>query len=359
MIIGKIRAHFLKMQVMRYHKVRYTNHFKSLKHRRKLTREQKKEVQDYYTSLIGKKVPLYGHEFFYSRTGFFTKDYFPPNVHACDVVPRANVGNRMLAFGDKNMCDFLFPGENIVHSLLKNMNGYYYFEGNPVSEEEAVALCGNLDRVIIKPSTQGAGRGVLLFSSKEGVTDLSGKTVSQLFKEYKKNFLVQEWIRQHKDLAALNSSSVNTIRILSYRSRMEILIILSILRIGRSGSVIDNQCAGGIAATIQKDGTLEAVAYGGYEQDDVRKSDSGIVLDGYEVPSYDKAVEMVKRMHLRLPFFDMVAWDVAIQEDGEPVLIEFNTSPGLFEENILSAYGEYTERILKELWPRPNTKFHY
>ena len=359
MIIGKMVSHFHKMREMRLHKVRYTGHFKSLKHRRKLTREQKKEVQDYYISMIGKKVPLYGHEFFYSRTGFFTKEYFPPNVHHCDIVPKANMFSRVAAFSDKNMCDFLFPGENVAPSLLKNMNGYYYFEGNPVTEEEAVALCGDLDRVIIKPSGLSSGRGIQIFSSRDGVTDLSGKTVGELFKEYKKNFLVQKWIRQHKDLAALNSSSVNTIRILSYRSGMEVLIILSILRIGRSGSVIDNQCAGGIAVSISKDGRLEKEGYGGYEQDDIFKTDSGIVLEGYQVPSYDKTIEMVKRLHLRLPFFDMVAWDVAIQEDGEPVLIEFNTNPGLFEENIKSGYGEYTERIIKELWPRPNNRFPY
>ena len=267
--------------------------------------------------------------------------------------------SRVAAFSDKNMCDFLFPGENVAPSLLKNMNGYYYFEGNPVTEEEAVALCGDLDRVIIKPSGLSSGRGIQIFSSRDGVTDLSGKTVGELFKEYKKNYLVQKWIRQHKDLAALNSSSVNTIRILSYRSGMEVLIILSILRIGRSGSVIDNQCAGGIAVSISKDGRLEKEGYGGYEQDDIFKTDSGIVLEGYQVPSYDKTIEMVKRLHLRLPFFDMVAWDVAIQEDGEPVLIEFNTNPGLFEENIKSGYGEYTERIIKELWPRPNNRFPY
>lgn len=264
---------------------------------------------------------------------------------------------RMKAFGDKNICDFLLPGENIVHSIVKNINGYYYYEGRPVSKDEAIALCQNMEKVIIKPSGKSKGQSVQLFSAKDGITDIKGKSVRQLFESYKKDFLVQEWVKQHKDMAALNPTSVNTIRILSYRSGMEVLIIYSVVRIGRSGSVIDNQSAGGISTTIDKDGKLGKCAFGGYAEDNIDRTDTGVILEGYQLPSYDKAIDMVKRLHLKLPFFDILGWDVAIQEDGEPVLIEFNTSPGLSQSAFKSGMGENTERIIKELWPKPNTWF--
>lgn len=348
---------YKKKREMKKWEVRITKNFKDLEHRRKLTKAQKKEVQDFYMDMIGKKVPLYCHEYFYSRTGHFTKEYVPNNIYHCELVPKANQHRLQGAFGDKNMCDFLFPGENIVHSILKNMNGYYYFEGKPVSEDEAVALCGNLEKVIIKPSRESEGRGVQMFNAKNGVTDIDGKTVAQLFKEYKKDFLVQDWVRQHEGMAALNPTSVNTMRILSYRSGMEVLIIYSVVRIGRSGSVVDNQCAGGISTTISKGGKLGKAAFGGFSTDNIDHTDTGIVLEGYQLPSYDKAIEMVKRLHLKLPYFNLVGWDVAIQEDGEPVLIEFNTNPGLSQSAFKSGMGEYTERIIRELWPRPNTWF--
>ena len=342
---------------MKKWEMKITRNFKDLENHRKLTKKQKKEVQDFYLGLIGRKVSLYCHEYFYSRTGHFNKEYVPNNLYHCELVPKANIHRLQPAFGDKNMCDLLFPGENIVHSILKNMNGYYYYEGRPISEEDAFVLCQNLNEVIIKPSKESKGKGVQLFSSKDGITDLDGKTIRQLFAEYGKNFLVQDWVRQHKDMKALNPSSVNTIRILSYRSGMEVLIIYSVVRIGRSGEVIDNQCAGGISTTVGKDGTLGKYAFGGYAADGIEKTDSGVLLDGYKVPSYDKAIEMVKRLHLKLPFFNIVGWDVAIQEDGEPVLIEFNTNPGLSQSAFGSGMGEYTERIIRELWPRPNTWF--
>ena len=357
-MLGKMFTKFRKMREMKKWKKIITCNFKYLEHRRKLTPKQKKEVQDFYKNMIGKEIPLYCHEYFYSRTGVFTKDYVPNNIYHCELVPKANVHHLQGAFGDKNMCDFLFPGENVVHSILKNMNGYYYYEGKPVSEEEAIMLCQNLEKVIIKPSKESKGIGVRLFSAKDGVTDLNERTISQLFKEYKRDFLIQEWVKQHEVMAALNPTSVNTMRILSYRSGMEVLIIYSVVRIGRSGSVVDNQCAGGISTTIDKNGRLGKTAYGGYSSDDIIKTDTGIILDGYQLPSYDKAIEMVKRLHLKLPFFNIVGWDVAIQVDGEPVLIEFNTNPGLSQSAFKSGMGEYTERIIRELWPRPNTWFH-
>lgn len=356
-LLGKLLIGFRKRREMKKWEVRITKNFKDLEHRRKLSKEQKKEVQDFYMNMIGKKIPLYCHEYFYSRTGHFTKEYVPNNVYHCEIVPKANVHKLQGPLGDKNMCDFLFPGENIAHSILKNMNGYYYFEGQPVSEEEAIARSQNLKRVIIKPARESQGHGVQIFSAQDGVTDLDGKTVAQLFKEYKKDFLVQEWVKQHKDMAALNPTSVNTMRILSYRSGMEVLIIYSVVRIGRNGAVVDNQCAGGISTTISKEGKLGKEAFGGYSKDNILATDTGVVLDGYQLPSYDKVIEMVKRLHLKLPYFNLVGWDMAVQEDGEPVLIEFNTNPGLSQSAFKSGMGEYTERIIRELWPRPNTWF--
>lgn len=351
----KLRIRYAKWREMRRRKLIITRNYKKLKVHRKLTKEQKKEVQDFYVPLIGKKIDVHCHEYFYSRTGVFNKEYVPVNFYHCEIVPRANVRYVGSVLNDKNMCDMLFPGENVVHTILKNMNGYYYYEGRPVSEEEAVSLCKNLEEVMIKPSLKSKGKGISLFSAKDGVTNIENKTIGQLFKEYEKDFLIQVWVRQHKDMAALNPSSVNTLRILSYRSGMEVLIIYCVVRIGRSGQVIDNQSAGGMSTTLTEDGKLGKYAFGGYLEDNIEKTDTGIVLDGYQVPSFDKAIAMVKRLHLQLPFLDIVGWDVAIQEDGEPVLIEFNVNPGLSESAFKSGMGKYTERIIREVWPRPNT----
>lgn len=346
-----------KKQELKRWKTRITKNFKDLEVRRKLTKEQKNEVQEFYKSMIGRKVDLYSHEYFYSRTGVFTKEYVPTNLYHCELLPKANKRNLSPAYGDKNICDILFPDEKQPKTILKNMNGYFYYEGKAVSREDAIRLCSDLENVIVKPTKSSEGKGIKRINIKNGIVDKTGESVAKLFEDYSKDFQIQECIQQHERMAALNPSSVNTMRILSYRSGMEILIIYSVVRIGRLGSDVDNQCAGGISTIITKDGKLGSKAFGGFSTDNIVKTDTGVVLDGYQLPSYDKAINMIKRLHLKLPFFDIVGWDIAIGQDGEPILIEFNTNPGLSQSAFCSGMGEYTERIIRELWPKKNSLF--
>ena len=230
------------------------------------------------------------------------------------------------------------------------------YSGEPVTEEEAIKRCQNLSHAIIKPSLYSRGKGIQALEIKDGITNLDHQSIQEVFKSYKKNFQIQERIRQHAKMSELNPSSVNTIRIVTFRSGMEILLISVVVRIGRKGAVIDNQCAGGISAVIDENGKLGKYGFGGFDDDNILKTDTGVTLEGFEIPSFDKALETVKKLHFQLPFFDLIGWDIAIAEDGEPILIEWNTMVGLSQSAYGPGFGKYTERILRELWPRKNTR---
>ena len=209
--------------------------------------------------------------------------------------------------------------------------------------------------MIIKPSLEKHGNGVRSLEVVNGISNHDGATIANVFAKYGKNYQIQERVKQHERMSALNPTSVNTLRIVTYRSGMDVLIIYVVIRIGRSGQVIDNQCAGGISVVVDKNGRLGKYAYGGYNEDSITKTDSGIELEGYEVPSFDKAIEAVKRQHYYLPFFDIIGWDIAIDDEGDPVVLEWNANVGLSQSAYGPGFGEYTERIIKELWPRKNS----
>lgn len=69
--------------------------------------------------MIGEKVPLYSHEYFYSRTGFFTKEYVPTNLYHCELVRKANFYPFMYFYSDQNMQEILLDKENTAHVILK------------------------------------------------------------------------------------------------------------------------------------------------------------------------------------------------------------------------------------------------
>ena len=57
-MIGKLINKIHKKREMKKWEIRITKNFKDLENRRRLTKEQKAEVQDFYKDMIGKKVPL-------------------------------------------------------------------------------------------------------------------------------------------------------------------------------------------------------------------------------------------------------------------------------------------------------------
>ena len=333
------------------------NSLKKLPDKKELTKDQKKEIQDFYKGIIGKKVSLSSHEYFYSRTGIYSKEYIPRGLYHVELFPKANVEPYREAYANKNMIDVLFPNVKHAHTILKRMNGYFYFENKPVSKSEAIELCSNLTNAIIKPVLDHSGHGVHSLEVQNGKTNIDGLSIEQLFNKYGTDFQIQERLKQHERMNALNPTSVNTLRILTYRSDMEVLLIYSVVRIGRKGQVIDNQSAGGMSTIIGEDGKLGKYAFGGYLEDQIEKTDVGTVLDGFKIPSYFKAIEMVKQLHYQLPYFKLIGWDIAIDEEGDPVIIEWNTEPGLSQSAFGPGFGKYTERILRELWPRKNTQY--
>lgn len=320
-----------------------------------LTKDQAQEVQSFYSMLLGHPIPLDWHNYFTARTGVYSKLYFPTSEYKTSIVGRLNVYPLKRAYTDKNMTNIILPNTKQPKVFLKNMNGYFYFEGVPVSREEAIEKSGDLGEVIMKPSLTARGQGVVKLNLQKKINVEDRKSLSQIFDEYKKDYLIEELVRQHPDMAALNESSVNTIRFLSYRSGMEVYIVYSVIRIGRMNQTIDNESAGGISAKIDEDGKIAQFAYGAPGVDKVEYTDSGVKLKGYQVPSYRKAVEFVKEQHLYLPFFDLVAWDVAIDVNGDPVMIEFNMTPDLSQSANGPAFGQYTEMILKDAMSRYNT----
>lgn len=330
--------------------------YKKLTSGPELTKEQEREIRKYYKDLLGIKVSLEWHRYFYKRTGRYSPKYIPTDLYYSSLIEKFNRYPFNEAYTDKNLTDRLLTGIRQPETILKNTKGYYYLGNEPVSREAAIEACRNLGEAIIKPTFTAHGEGVKKISVHEGVTSVKGMSVEQLFDSYNPNFMIQKVIHQHPDMAALNPSSVNTIRILTYRSGMEILVLYTVIRIGRKGFDVDNETAGGISTKINPDGTLCKYAFGAIGDEYVEKTDSGVVLEGYSIPSYQAAVEAVKNQHYYIPHFDLIGWDIAIEEDGQPVLIEWNTWPELSQSANGPAFGEYTERVLKEIWNRPNTR---
>ncbi len=330
--------------------------YQKLPNKVELTKEQKQEIQDFYVPLVGYEVPTDWHRYFYARTGLYSVKYIPTSLYRLELTGRLNQLPWCVPFSDKNLNDIVLPTMNQPHTYLKNRNGYFYVENKAVSLDDAAAQCAYMGDVIIKPTLSSHGRGVKKLHVEKGVVDEKGTKLKDLLSGYGKNFLIQDLVKQHPAMGALNPDSINTIRIVTYRKGMDVSVLYAAIRIGRKGQTIDNESAGGISAKINMDGTLCKFAYGAPGQDKIELTDSGVRLEGYQVPSFEKAIAVVKEQHLNLPFQDLVGWDICIEETGDPVMLEWNTTPELSQSAVGPAFGDYTEMVIKDAMSRPNSR---
>jgi hypothetical protein len=195
----------------------------------------------------------------------------------------------------------------------------------------------NVSRFVVKPCQGFGGAGV---SVVEVLNDGQLRLLNQKesfsvdvfvdhFLDSVDGYLIQEYFQQHPDLAELNQSSVNTLRMLVLVPEgKKPLCIGAFLRMGRAGISVDNGSAGGLLANVNLE--TGEVGSGYFFKPSVElydtHPDSGVKIKGQFLPFWDEAKELsVKALAC---FFKtrFVGLDIAFGPDG-PVVIELNVEP--------------------------------
>lgn len=155
-------------------------------------------------------------------------------------------------YNDKNSLDRIFPILYSPRVYIRNINGVFYDENyNSINNRISDKLLHSIDEdvIVLKPSLASSGVGVKIYKKYNGCFVDSHNVVLSLDflkANYGCNYLITEFFAQSEVTSFFNVSSVNTIRIATYRDRKGMIHPLrSILRIGNKGANVDNAHAGG------------------------------------------------------------------------------------------------------------------
>jgi hypothetical protein len=205
--------------------------------------------------------------------------------------------------------------------------------------------------VFIKKSVASeGGHGVYYFNTRNS----SRNDLSEIIDEIGHDFVVQEALTQSQTIAQINPSSINTIRVLTLlRKDGTVKNYSTVLRMGRNGSKVDNASSGGITCGVNPDGSLKGVAYTADGDKFTEHPDTKIKFSDIVIPNYAQIIETVKRLHPLLPMFRLLSWDIALNKDNEPILIEVNMKYGELDFHQLNngpIFGDDTKEILEEVF---------
>ena len=74
-------------------------------------------------------------------------------------------------------------------------------------------------------------------------------------------------------------------------------------------------------------------------------------FESLTIPNYDRVMKFVFDLHRRLPYFDLVGWDIALDVNNEPVFIEMNLTAesGFAQMNGGPLFGKYLDEVMERV----------
>lgn len=154
-----------------------------------------------------------------------------------------------------------------------------------------------------------------------------------------KKIFLEELVIQHPEMNVLCPKSVNTIRIMTFNDHGKSEIIWMGMRIGNGLNDVDNFHAQGMGAKIDMEtGKLVGNAIDKDNLEYEVHPTTGVRFDGFQIPCFQEAKEMVLKASLESDKILVVGWDVAISDKG-PLIIEGNRRPGFDLPQVLDERG--------------------
>lgn len=314
-------------------------------------RLHKKEQSPYFAAQ-GFQVSMMYNAYFSAYSGIESDRYLSPDMYYMYVIPALNRMEFKKAYADKSFYPVLFKGARQAEIVVSCASGRFYDGGrNAVSAADAIKIClAEKGPLIIKPSVDtGEGEGVDIIPVCEQTA------VEQAFSNHAQDagFVVQRFVKQHADMARMNPTSLNTMRLYTYRRPSGEIVTIerqNFLRFGGKGAWKDNVSQDGGFCHVMPDGMLSDRVLTKRVWGPVGFQER-MGFAPFKVPSFDKAIALIKRLHAQLYYFDSIGWDVAIAEDGEPTLVEFNVDANLRSAQMIGGpmYGEYIDEIMERV----------
>ncbi|MBO6108941.1 MAG: hypothetical protein J6P16_06015, partial [Eubacterium sp.] len=314
-----------------------------------LTKEQEDQIREYYRgcpdfSTIYNRVCT-------ARSGVFYPNYMPDDLYYGYIEPYYVDREAARYIDNKTFYYSIFAGEKMPELIVMRQGTLWLGpDSMPIDRKKVIRYIQDSEGELVLKIAENSERGQGVYVLREGTKVEDFKNA---VRHIKSDIVVQKLIKQHPVTAEFHPWSVNSFRVATFLKQDGPVVTAKCFRIGGSKSRTDNIATGGFFLGFDDDGITKdrgMIKNGGviYEHPDLHTQFAGVKL-----PSVEKVFDMAKRLHLRVPKFRIVSWDIGVDDEGEAVLIEANLSLG--EISGVQAcsgpiFGDLTRDICKEVF---------
>lgn len=282
-------------------------------HGKTLSSALRRQADGYARDVLGNLEYAPSLHFYAAMQGQFREGWMPENYYHLVVVPRISAGFAEIS-SKKSLSN------RLLRTLALPDIAYYiggsFFDRDYVRIDRAAlaSLAKPYGAVFVKGDDSGRGEKVRKVAA-EALADVT----------FHEDCVIQRPIRQHPFFDEFVAGPVATLRITTVRApsgRFEMRE--AAIRFGRSGAQWLTASENVAAQIMDKVGTLDEVAYTSDWQGWKAHPDTGTPFSGRQIPSFGEAVALCEKLHALLPHTPIIGWDVAINAEGEPELVEWN-----------------------------------
>jgi hypothetical protein len=254
---------------------------------------------------------------------------------------------------------YILPSKNRAEVILQKIDGHIVLEDNTeISKEVAIAKLKQTPIFVFKIARgTGGGKGV----QKIDLEKIQNKDsfLDELITPI--DWEIEKVVEQCDFMAQFNSDSVNTIRFVTLNINENCSVLSSFMRMGAKGSFVDNLSGGhGVLVGINNEGYLNEFGVDkSFEKQ--YSSSTGIEFKGKQVPNYTSIKQQIIDFHKKVPFANLIGWDVTLDKELNPIIIEINLDSALVEAHQVfngSIFGDRLDEVIKYIEKRTPILHH-
>ena len=320
-----------------------------------LNDSQKKEVEEFWRpySFAYKNNPA-TQRYFSLMSGRFDPTYVGFGLH-CHFLKRFWENNRTPFINDKNNFNLIFPEAKIPEIVFRRKRGMYFDADMKLQTVGDVwqrcldALYGGSRwDLILKPAASYSGAGLLFL--RKANSQAENKAVFDSM-DKNKDYICQRVVRNHQSWRTTESSKgFNVARVNTLCYKGEVKIVSSYLKMAPNDDLeIVNIGTGALGVRILDDGSLDSRAIDFYKSVWRYDLPNGEQFAGKKLYNYENVKETVLGLATRIPECPMIAWDVAVDDDGDVSIIELNPSGGTEGVQVHGQHPFGGRKVFKEI----------
>lgn len=274
----------------------------------------------------------------------------PDDIYVRNMVRVLNPMRKCYCLQNKNMYPILYREIRMPTTWVNNIDGSCYDSDRHLLMKSHIysylVQKSENPQVILKPSADTcSGNGVVIMNLRDKAA------CDAIIQKAGDNFVIQELLPQSEKTKCFNPSSLNTFRINTLNLNGLTTVENIMFRHGRGDSHVDNAGAGGICVGFNPNGRVVGKAIDAK----LNTYDKTIFGESYQsvcIPELKNICDVAIGAHQEyLPMMCHAAWDFALDNGNNPVLIEVNLGwPGVMTEQLSSCrpvFGDRTNEVIE------------